>query len=115
VVAILISSEVASWRVFPVRFGRNNGLYATAQKSVPNVVAIITFIGEQQPGLFDRNGHQVFNCIVIRSFSACENEAMRAPLTSVRAWIFVGKPPRDRPKASLSVPLLRQLPENDSG
>lgn len=77
--------------VFSVFFGRNNGLYATAQKSVPNVVAIITLISEQQSGLFHANGHQVFNRIVIPSLRTCEDEAKRVFLTVCKGVDFCRK------------------------
>jgi hypothetical protein len=83
-------------------FWARYGLYSTAQKSIPNTVAIIALIGEQQSGLLRWNGHQVFNCILIRSFSACENEAKRASQTAFcTAWTFIVKPPLDRLKTSL--------------
>lgn len=80
-VPVLVSPEVAGRRVLSVCFRRNDWSDPVDQEFLAQEVAVIAFIGKEQPRLTDRYRQQVRNCVVVRSLPARQDEAKRAALT----------------------------------
>ncbi|OLP58828.1 hypothetical protein BJF93_09055 [Xaviernesmea oryzae] len=51
------------------------------QEFLAQEITVISFVGEEQSRLADRYRQQVRNGVVVRSLSARQDEAKRAPLT----------------------------------
>ena len=80
-VSIFVNPKVAGRRVLSVCFRRNDGSDPMDQEFLAQEVAVIAFIGKEQPRLTDRYRQQVRNCVVVRSLPARQDEAKRAALT----------------------------------
>ncbi len=53
-IAILVSSEVASGRFFPISFERNDRQNAIHEKCCANVISVVAFVCEHGLGTIDR-------------------------------------------------------------
>ena len=80
-VSILVCPEVAGRRVLPVGLRRNDGPDPVDQEFFTQEIAVIAFIGKEQPRFADRYRQQVRNGVVVRNLSARQDEAKRASLT----------------------------------
>ncbi len=78
---MLIDTEVAGWRVFPVCFRRDDRPDPASEEFLPQEITIIPFVGKKELRLVDRHGQQIRNGIVIRSFATGQDAAKRASLT----------------------------------
>ncbi|KND16663.1 hypothetical protein ADZ37_21675 [Pannonibacter phragmitetus] len=78
-VPILICLEVAGRQVLSVGFRRNDWSDPMDQGFFAQEITVIAFVGNGQPRLADRYRQQVRNCVVVRSFAACQDEAKRGP------------------------------------
>ena len=90
-VAVLVGTVVGGDGLFAVGLGRDDRQNSLEQQAGADIVSVVAFVGQHQPGLGDRQGDQVIDGLLVGGFSACENEANRASLTVCAGVDFARK------------------------
>lgn len=78
-VAIFVSLEVASDCLLAVCLRRDDGQDPVHQERRAHVVTVISLVGEHHFRLIEWQIEKRWNSLMIRDFSASQNEAKRAP------------------------------------
>ena len=100
-----IDFPVIADRRFPVRTRRNNRFYAPSFQIIPDVVAVITLIGNQGFGRSLRQFNQHFVRFAVRRFPAREPELERPSGCIAEAVNFTGEAsPQTTKRLPLSPP-----------
>ena len=99
------------WLVLFVGLVGNDGSDAARSCGVPIGLAGVAFVADDGARLnVGPDSEQGFEVTPVEGFAPVSSKAMMSPEASDFAWIFVVKPPRERPSAWLSCPLLLRPP-----
>ena len=96
-IALGVEGEIAIALDFAIRFGRDNRLDRADLEARNVFVGVVALVSEKGLGLYFRG--QRFGLSDVVDLAARQTERDGFPKASTTIWIFVVRPPRDRPMA----------------